>query len=95
MRRWLAIGAVVGFSAAVLGIAVLGGPGEEPATPTVPAAPDAGPVVIPAAANLDLPAIPNAAQRRLGAMGPAQLMERPKPALLTPGEGAVQPDAGG
>lgn len=93
MRRWLAIGAVVGFTGAVLAIAVLGGPGEQPATPPPAiAAADAGAVVIPAATNLDMPAIPNAAQRRLGAMGPAQLMERPKPAMLSPGE--ALPDAG-
>lgn len=93
MKRWLAIGAVVGFALAVLAISVFGGPGDQPApAPAAAATPDAGPVVVPAIATPM--ALPTAAERRLGAMGPALVVEeapgRGSPAVMPQGDGGPQ-----
>ena len=78
MGRWLAIGAVVGFAIAVIAISTLGGPGDQPPAPPPPAAVvDGGAVAIPA---IEAPMkLPTAAERRLGAMGPAMVVEQAAP----------------
>jgi hypothetical protein len=92
MRRWLAIGAVVGFGVAVLAISVFGGPGDKPA-PATAIAVDAGIVVVPArppeAAQVPLE-IPSAAQRKLGAMGTPIAVDQPGKPL----PGHEPPDGG-
>jgi hypothetical protein len=92
MGRWLAIGAVVGFAGAVLLISVLGGPGDQaPAPPPAPVTADAGATVVPA---IEAPlALPSAAARRLGAMGPAMVVDRAGPSKAGDVVEAV-PDAG-
>ena len=94
MRRWLAIGAVVGFAVAVLVISVWGGPEQATPAPTLaPVAPiKAVPLnAVPArpleAQPMPPQQLPSPAARALGAMGqPMQVEARPGRALDGPAD---------